>query len=125
MTGQERSPATVQLLSFRLSSWCFGIELGAVRRIIPAESCFGPCRTAPGAEGLTSIGEEPVPVFDLGKRMGLESCPRGDDASVILVDLASRSFGLVVDEVTEVMRIPASSVAPPKRTDSFSLLSSR
>ena len=51
---------------------------------------------------------------------GMVECAPGDDATeetkdtrIVVMDISGQQIGMIVDEVTEVLRIPADSVEPP------------
>jgi chemotaxis signal transduction protein len=63
-------------------------------------------------DGVVNLRGEVIPVVDVRKRLGL--CPRpGARAKVLVVDVAGRTLGLVVDGVSEVVRLPRSDIGPP------------
>lgn len=90
---------------FRLASRAYGIEVDAVREIIP----FRRATRLPGAPhfvvGLINVRGTIVTVLDLGARLDRAPSARGDGA-VILVEHGARLVGAVVDEVLDVQRLP-------------------
>ncbi len=53
-----------------------------------------------------------VPIVDLRKRLNLRENEQTKESRVV-VDIAGRDVGVIVGAVTEVLRIPLSSVEPP------------
>ena len=51
--------------------------------------------------------------MDLGKKLGLEAKVPDKATRIIVVELEGMVLGFIVDSVSEVLRIPASSVEPP------------
>ena len=49
----------------------------------------------------------------IDKRFELHEVPYDDDTRIILVDFQGERLGLVVDEVSEVLRVPETTVAQP------------
>ena len=102
---------------FRVAGRIHGIDLHAIREIIPAR------RTTrlPGAPdyvaGLMNVRGTVVTVIDLGAH--LASSPVAANAQVILVEDGARLVGIAVDEVTEVLRLPPEQVepAPPEQAE--------
>ena len=54
-----------------------------------------------------------IPVIDLRKRFGLAVEAESQDNRIVVVDIGDQDIGVVVDAVTEVLRIPTDSVEPP------------
>lgn len=54
-----------------------------------------------------------VPVIDLRKRCGVDAGEYSPETRIVVVSSASGMVGLIVDAVTEVMRIPGEQVEPP------------
>jgi purine-binding chemotaxis protein CheW len=99
----------LRLLLFRSSGQVFAVEAGAVREILPAKS---PTRI-PGApdavRGLLNVRGTLIPVVDAATAIGLAEGPR-TGGSVILVERDARPVGLVVDEVLDLVTVPAASL---------------
>ncbi|MDP6716729.1 MAG: chemotaxis protein CheW, partial [SAR202 cluster bacterium] len=54
-----------------------------------------------------------IPVVDLRKRFALSVSEANRDNRIVVVDIGGQDIGVVVDAVTEVLRIAADSVEPP------------
>ena len=91
-----------QLVVFDLGSEAYGVDIGAVREIIRMQEITSLPRTPEYVEGVINLRGKVTPVIDLCKRFGLEVVERTKDNRIV-----------VVDAVTEVLRIPAESVEPP------------
>ena len=88
---------------FRLAGGSYGIELDAVREIIP----FRRATRLPGApahvSGLVNVRGAIVTVIDLGAQ--LEDAPSArDKSSVMLIEHGGKLVGAAVDEVLDVRR---------------------
>ncbi len=102
-----------QLVVFDLAAEFYGVDIGDVREIIRMQSIT----RVPGApqfvEGVINLRGRVVPVVDLRKRLDLEANEQTKESRVVVVDSAGRDVGVIVDAVTEVLRIPLSAVEPP------------
>ncbi len=102
-----------QLVIFDLAAEYYGVDIGDVREIIRMQTIT----RVPGApsfvEGLINLRGRVVPVVDLRKRLNLKVSEQTKDSRVVVVDIAGQDVGVIVDGVTEVLRIPNSSVEPP------------
>jgi purine-binding chemotaxis protein CheW len=63
-------------------------------------------------EGIINLRERVLPVLDLRKRLGLAVADHTEESRIVVVDSSSGEVGVIVDAVTEVLRIPTSSIDP-------------
>ncbi|MCH7801399.1 MAG: chemotaxis protein CheW [Chloroflexi bacterium] len=102
-----------QLVVFDLAAEAYGVDIGAVREIIRMQDIT----KVPGApafvEGIINLRGNVIPVVDLRKRFGLSVSERNRDNRILVVDIGGHDIGVVVDAVTEVLRISSDSVEPP------------
>ncbi|HEU4586706.1 MAG TPA: chemotaxis protein CheW [Gemmatimonadaceae bacterium] len=102
-TISTTEPALRQLVVFRLAGGTYGIELDAVREIVP----FRGATRLPGAPssvaGLVNVRGSIITVIDLGAQLEDSSSAR-DKASVMLVEYGAKLVGVAVDEVLDVRR---------------------
>jgi purine-binding chemotaxis protein CheW len=64
-------------------------------------------------KGIINLRGEVIPVVDLRERFGLEQAPRTELANIIIVEIAKKSLGLVVDGVSHVLRLAQSEIVSP------------
>ena len=103
----------VQLVTFRVGGEEFGLDVFQVHEILRYTEPT-PMPKAPAfVEGVLDVRGALVPVIDLRKRFELHDVPYDDDTRIILVDFQGERLGLIVDEVSEVLRVPETSVAAP------------
>jgi purine-binding chemotaxis protein CheW len=69
-------------------------------------------RAPPSLEGVVRLRGEVVPVLDVRKRLGVALSPPTRKSRFLVVNVAGRRIGLVVDEVCEVLRLPRSQLRP-------------
>lgn len=104
----------VQMVVFRLGAEEYGIPITHVQEIkrlsVPTK-----IPNAPGfVEGVINLRGKVVPVIDLKKRFGLEGCNGyTDDARIVIVEINGHTVGVIVDEVSEVLRLLKSNIDPP------------
>ncbi|MDD5224629.1 MAG: chemotaxis protein CheW [bacterium] len=66
-------------------------------------------------EGFINLRGAVIPLINLSRRLGLGTGALQPKARVVIVKHENEVFGLVVDEVLGVIRIPASEILPPPR----------
>ena len=110
--GPGAGPTAVQLCTFRVSGEDFAIDIMRVREIIPP----APLTPVPGAPahvaGVFRLHGVVIPVVDLCRRLGLAPAAASRRAKIIVVRVAGRLLGLMVDEVLEVLRIGRDDLRP-------------
>ena len=110
---EVESGARLHLVTFRLLGEEFGLPILDVREIIRMTD-ITPVPQAPDfVEGVINLRGQILPVVDLRKRFGIENKDNDEETRIIVVELRNSAVGLIVDEVSEVLRIPADTVAPP------------
>ena len=102
-----------QLVVFDLDSESYGVDIGAVREIIRMQEITRVPRTPEFVEGVINLRGKVIPVVDLRKRFGLTEGERNKDNRIVVVDIGGQDIGVVVDAVTEVLRIFTSAIEPP------------
>jgi purine-binding chemotaxis protein CheW len=69
--------------------------------------------SVPFLEGIMHLRDAVIPVLNLKKRMGLEGSKEYDkDAKIAVVLLANQKFGLLFDDIKEVLRVDDSLLLP-------------
>ena len=102
----------VQLVTFRVAGQDFGFNIFQVERVLRYETP-APLPKAPDfLEGVLRYRGAAVPVIDLRKRLGVPA-PHREDTRTIVLEWDGANIGVVVDAVTEVMRVAAAQVTPP------------
>ncbi len=104
--------ALAQLCTFRVGGEDYAIDIMRVREIIPWQPVTPVPRAPPFVEGVIRLRGEVIPVLDVRRRLGLAVTPPTRKTKILIVKVAGRRLGLVVDEVTEVVRIPRADIRP-------------
>ena len=115
ISGQNAKAMTqeLQLVVFDLAAEYYGVDIGDVREIIRMQSIT----RIPGApefvEGVINLRGKVVPVLDLRKRLNRRINEQTKESRIVVVNIGSSDVGVIVDAVTEVLRIPVSAIEPP------------
>lgn len=122
----DTSQTEIQLVVFDLASEAYGVDIGAVREIIRMQEITCVPRTPEFVEGVINLRGKVIPVIDLRRRFGLPVADQNDDNRIVVVDIGGQGIGVIVDAVTEVLRLATDAVEPPSAvittTDSDYLL---
>jgi purine-binding chemotaxis protein CheW len=107
---------TMQLVSFHLDKEEYGIEITRVREIILMGAITRVPETPPHIKGLINLRSTVIPIVDLRLRFGLVEEPPTDHTRIMVVNVGEKTIGIVVDAVSEVLRISQDQIAPPPPT---------
>jgi purine-binding chemotaxis protein CheW len=97
---------TQQLVVFALGHEEYALPIQQVQEIIRYSEPRAVSSAEPWIRGVISLRGKIVPVFDLGLRIGVHAEP-GEDQKIVIIETASGTAGVVVDEVEEVLTVDA------------------
>jgi len=112
-SSTETTRAERQLVVFDLTSESYGVDIDAVREIIRMQAITRVPRTPDFVEGVINLRGKVIPVVDLRKRFRLSISEQSADNRIVVVDIGGQDIGVIVDAVTEVLRIFDDSIEPP------------
>ncbi len=112
--GQTGSSA--QLVSFRLAREEYGIEITKVQEIILLGQITRVPQTPDFIKGLINLRSTVIPVVDLRLRFGLAAEEPTDETRIMVVNVGGKTLGVVVDAVSEVLRVSPEQIVPPPPT---------
>jgi purine-binding chemotaxis protein CheW len=102
-----------QLVVFELANEHYGVEISSVESIIKMQEITRIPHSPAFVEGITNLRGLVLPVIDLRKRFGLESQEASRDSRIMVVALGTFKVGMIVDGVSEVLRVASESIEPP------------
>lgn len=94
-----------QLVVFIMESEEFACSITDVREVLKMIRVTPLPRSLEFVEGVINLRGEVIPVIDLRKRFGLAQAERTAESRIIIVEVADRMVGLIVDSVSEVIRL--------------------
>ena len=112
----SETTGTLQLVSFHLAEETYGIEITKVREIILMGDITRIPHTPDFVKGLINLRSTVIPVVDLRIRFGLRETELTDDSRIMVVNVGAKTIGIVVDAVSEVLRVSNEQIAPPPAT---------
>jgi purine-binding chemotaxis protein CheW len=110
--GAAGDGGLAQLCTFRVGGEDYAIDIMRVREIIRPLPITPVPRAPAFVEGVVRLRGEVIPVVDVRKRFGLPASPPTRKTKFLVVHVAGRRLGLVVDEVCEVLRLPRGELRP-------------
>ncbi|MDZ7619397.1 MAG: chemotaxis protein CheW [Patescibacteria group bacterium] len=106
----------MQLVSFRLAQEEYGVEITKVQEIILMGEITRVPQTPDYIKGLINLRSTVIPIVDLRLRFGLPQEEISDETRIMVVNVAGKTIGIIVDAVSEVLRIQHEQIAPPPPT---------
>lgn len=103
-------------LTFRIAAEEYGVEIRHITEIVGVQKITEVPDTESYLKGVINLRGKIIPVMDVRLRFGMAAIDYGDRTCIIVVDVNGTSIGLIVDEVLEVVNIPAQNVSEPPRT---------
>jgi len=101
-----------QLVVFELANEHYGVDIAAVEGIIKMQSITRMPQSPEFVEGVTNLRGSVLPVIDLRKRFGHASREASKDTRIVVVDMDGTKVGIIVDAVSEVLRVPEETIEP-------------
>jgi purine-binding chemotaxis protein CheW len=112
--GKTKADETlIQLVTFSIGEEVFGVDILAVQEIIRLLDITRVPRAPHFVEGVINLRGKVIPIVDLRKRFDLPEKNYDKSTRIIVINMESITVGFVVDEVSEVLRIPANMVDTP------------
>jgi purine-binding chemotaxis protein CheW len=102
----------LQLVSFILGQEEYALDILLVQEIIRMLRITRVPRAPHYIEGVVNLRGNVIPVFDLHRRFGLSERVNSERTRIIVVKVQEIIAGLVVDGVSEVLRLPQAAVEP-------------
>jgi purine-binding chemotaxis protein CheW len=112
-TETHAADGLLQLVAFRLGPEEYAVDVANVQEIVRLTTITAVPRSAPHVEGVVNLRGRVVPVIDLAKRFGMPASPRAKTTRIVITTRAGRTVGILVDAVSEVLRLSPAAVAPP------------
>jgi purine-binding chemotaxis protein CheW len=108
--------AQIELLGFMLSDEQYALDILEVKEIVRLHTITPVPRSPVWLKGIVTLRGVIVPIFDLRSRLGLAEIEYGPETRIIVVYRGEEFAGLIVDRITQVMRLPVETIEPPPQT---------
>jgi len=119
--GSKPRPAVPEtpreFLTFRLGREEYGIDILAVQEIRGYESPTRIVNAPSYVKGVVDLRGAIVPIIDLRLKFGLESSAYDAFTVVIILNVAQRVVGVVVDAVSDVLSLQPAQIRPAPEFD--------
>jgi purine-binding chemotaxis protein CheW len=114
MTDADQGQRTIQAACFRVGAEEYALDIMRIKEIVNPTRITPVPKAPPFIEGIIELRGAILPVVDLRKRFDLPATSITRDSKYIIVALEGRAVGLIVDRVSDVLRIATDELrAPP------------
>jgi purine-binding chemotaxis protein CheW len=111
-SASSAAHAAREILSFRLGDEEYGMDILRVQEIRSYEAPTRIANAPAFVRGVLNLRGVIVPIIDLRLKFGLE--PRFEAVTVtVVLNVAGRTIGAVVDSVSDVLQLAADQIKPP------------
>jgi purine-binding chemotaxis protein CheW len=103
----------VQLVCFRLAHEEYAINIMKVQEIIRVGLITALPNAPVHVSGIINLRGSVLPVIDMRVLFNMATSERTEQNRIVVVDIAGKTTGLIVDSVSEVLRVAKSQIEPP------------
>lgn len=103
---KETVEEELHLVVFSLKDEEYGIPIQEVREILRVPEISRVPQAPPHVRGVINVRGQILPVVEIRSRLGLEPLEVTPGSRILLAEAADRVIGLLVDGVSQVLRIP-------------------
>jgi purine-binding chemotaxis protein CheW len=112
MTTTVNAPGERKIVTFSLGDQVFGIDMASLIEIREWEAPTPLPGVAPFIKGVTNLRGTVVPVIGLAERLGWAPSAIHSRSCILVVNLAGKQAGFLVDEVADIVLIRDDDVRP-------------
>lgn len=105
-----------QFVVFLLDGEEFGVSIMDVKEIIRMTNITRLPKTPKFIEGVINLRGEVLPVVNLRKRFDAADDSVTDSTRIVIVEIEGEQVGLIVDSVSEVLRLSLEQIEPPPQS---------
>lgn len=111
--NKKRVNDLLQVVVFRLAGEEYAVDINQVREIIKWIDVTKIPDTPEFIDGVINLRSNIIVVVDLEVKLGLKHKAVDSHTRIVILEIAGNAVGIVVDEVSEVLKIPSSDIHEP------------
>ncbi len=108
----------LQIVGFMLGDEEYGVDILSVTEILKLTKITRVPKSSEFVKGVINLRGNVIPILNIRKKFKNEEAPDDDNTRIIIITVDENKFGIIVDKVTEVIRIRESDVEEPNLIDS-------
>ena len=110
---KDKAYEELQMVVFNLGDEAFGVDIGQVREIIKMVDITRMPNAPEFVEGIINLRGQITTIMDLRKRLGMKVTETNEQTRIIIVETSGSTLGMIVDSVSEVLRMSCKDIDPP------------
>ena len=112
----------LQFVTFTLNNEDYAVDILSVQEINRITEITKVPNSPDYVEGVVNLRGKVIPVINLRKKFGFSEKAIDETSRIIIMDIKGITYGVIVDSVSEVLRVPSSTVeaTPPMSADANS-----
>jgi len=103
---------TIQVVSFKLGAEEYGVDIAQVQEINRMVAVTHVPRAPEFMEGVINLRGQLIPIIDLRTRFGMPRAEHTKNTRIVVTEIGTKRVGMVVDSVSEVLRLPVDQIEP-------------
>jgi len=107
--SRKEQQGEFHLVTFNLGEE-YGVQIRQVQEIVRVEGITKVPNSPSYMEGVINLRGRVLPVLNLRKRLKLPLTDIGKEARVVVTEIGDKVIGLLVDSVSQVIKVPAGAV---------------
>lgn len=107
----QNSNEIMQIISFSIDKEEFGLEILQIQEVIRLPKITKVHNDKKFFKGIIDLRETVIPIIDLREKFGLASKEYDETTRVIVVEVAEKKIGMIVDTVSQVVRVAKDKIA--------------
>ncbi|MDE2571728.1 MAG: purine-binding chemotaxis protein CheW [bacterium] len=108
--SKQLSGETIQVVSFSLGKEEYGVDIAQVQEINRMVQITHVPRAPHFMEGVINLRGQLIPIIDLRARFDMPRAEHTKNTRIVVTDIGTKRVGMVVDAVSEVLRLPVEQV---------------
>lgn len=109
----DRGISEIQLACFSLGEKLFAVDIMRIKEILLPQKLSSLPRASDLLDGVINLRGNVIPVMNMRKRFMMPAGPEDKPGKLLIVSLARQVLALMVDDVMEVITVPAEEIKPP------------
>jgi len=106
-TEQEK---IIQLITFKIDEKVYAFDISLVKEINKISTVTKVPQADDFIDGVMNLRGAIIPVINIRKRFCMEAIPYSSKSKLIIVDFEGDSVGVIVDEISEVVKISSENI---------------
>jgi len=112
----QQKKILLQFVTFNIDTEEYGVEILQVQEVIRLPELTKLPNAPQFIKGVIDLRGDIIPIVDLREKFNLSVNYYNETTRVIIVEFNDKKIGIIVDYVSQVVRIPETNIIPPPPT---------